>query len=202
MFRASARNRPKPDNFTVVEITCEVHPIRKAVNMKSTLDFKAPVGWQCQQPRTKIYVDLENACGGSGLVAQNQALVRKKIQMFTDQFASQVTYSVGPSALQDCPNLVWDWGFARFLPGRGLDGADLALLAAIQSDRFRANVDSLILVSGDHIFAETIETLKSAGITTTVVAQSRSLSNQLRIAATRVHYLPDTEQQFTERKSA
>ena len=183
-------------------MTCEVHPIRKAVNMKTTLDFKAPVGWQCQQPRTKIYVDLENACGGSGFVAQNQALVRKKIQMFTDQFASQVTYSVGPSALQDCPNLVWDWGFARFLPGRGLDGADLALLAAIQSDRFRANVDSLILVSGDHIFAEAVLELKSTGISTTVIAQSRSLSNQLRIAATRIHYLPDTEQQLIERKSA
>lgn len=170
--------------------------------MKNSLDFKAPVGWQCQQPRTKIYVDLENACGGSALVAQNQTVVRKMIQMFAEQFASQVTYSVGPSALQDCPSLVWDWGFARFLPGRGLDGADLALLSAIQSDRFRPNIDNLILVSGDHIFAETVSELKSAGISTTVVAQSRSLSNQLRIAATRVHYLPETEQQLTERKSA
>jgi hypothetical protein len=170
--------------------------------MRSVLDFKAPVGWQCQQPRTKIYVDLENACGGSALVAQNQTSVRKKIQLFAEQFASQVTYSVGPSALQDCRSLVWDWGFARFLPGRGLDGADLALLSAIQSDRFRPNIDTLILVSGDHIFAETVLELKSAGIPTTVVAQSRSLSNQLRIAATRVHYLPETEQQLTERKSA
>jgi len=170
--------------------------------MKNTLDFKAPVGWQCEQPRTKIYVDLENACGGSNLVAKNQRVVKKRIQMFTDQFASQVTYSVGPSALQDCPSLIWDWEFARFLPGRGLDGADLALLSAIQSDRFRANIDSLILVSGDHIFAETVEALKSTGIATTVVTQRQSLSNQLRIAATRIHYLPDTEQQLIERKSS
>ena len=183
-------------------MNCEVQTFRKDECMKNTLDFKAPVGWQCQQPRTKIYVDLENACGGSSLVAQNQKLVKQKINMFTNQFVSQVTYSVGPLALQNSPSLIWDWGFARFLPGHGLDGADLALLSAIRSDRFRANVDHLILVSGDHIFAETLEALKLAGISTTVVAQYSSLSHQLRKAATHIHYLPNTEQLLMERKSA
>ena len=170
--------------------------------MSNVLNFKAPVGWQCQQPRTKIYVDLENACGGSSLVAKNQALVRQRITMFSDRFASQVTYSVGPLALQGCPNLFWDWEFARFLPGKGIDGADLALLSAIQSERFRPDIDRLILVSGDHIFAEAVEELKSAGILTTVVTHRQSLSNQLRIAATHIQYLHDTEQLLMERKSA
>ncbi len=170
--------------------------------MRNVLDFKASVGWQCQQPRTKIYVDLENACGGSNLVAQNQKVVKQKIHMFTNQFASQATYSVGPLALQNSPSLIWDWEFARFVPGRGLDGADLALLSAIQSDRFRANVDNLILVSGDHIFAETVKALKLSGIATTVVARHSSLSNQLRKAATHIHYLPNTEQLLMERNSA
>ena len=80
--------------------------------------------------------------------------------------------------------------------------ADLALLSAIQSERFRPDIDRLILVSGDHIFAEVVEELKSAGISTTVVTHRQSLSNQLRIAATHIQYLPDTEQLLMERKSA
>ena len=169
--------------------------------MKNYLDFNAPVGWQCQQPRTKIYIDLENACGGSRLVKSNQEWVRQRIQNFTYQHACLVTYSVGPTALQSCPNLIWDWAFARFLPARGIDGADLALLSAIQNEPFRLGLDSLTLVSGDHIFSEIVEQLKSTGIRTTVVAQRQSLSSRLRFAATDISYLPETQQQFIERKS-
>ena len=170
--------------------------------MKYSVNFEAPVGWHSQAKRVKVYVDLENACGGSLMVRDYQKCIRQSILDMRQCCTTQVTYSVGPNAISSCPELIWDWGFARFLPARGVDGADLALLAAIQNEPFRVNFDSLVLISGDHIFTNEISHLNSIGISTTVIAQKLSLSNQLRRVAAKVQYLPEFNSPVTERRTA
>ena len=170
--------------------------------MKQSVNFGAPIGWQSQAKRVKVYVDLENACGGSLMVRDYQKFIRQSILDMRQCYTTQVTYSVGPNAISSCPELIWDWGFARFLPARGIDGADLALLAAIQNEPFRVNFDSLVLVSGDHIFTNEISHLNSIGISTTVIAQRLSLSNQLRKVAAKVQFLPEFNSPVTERRTA
>lgn len=170
--------------------------------MKEMINFEAPIGWRSQSKRVKVYVDLENACGGSLLVRDYEKLIRRSILEIRECCTTQVTYSVGPTAISNCPELIWNWGFARFLPGRGIDGADLALLAAIQNEPFRANYDSLVLVSGDHIFADEISHLNSTGVSTTVIAHEFSLSSQLRKVASKVQYLPEFNSPIAERRIA
>lgn len=170
--------------------------------MDGKLNFKAPTGWQCRQKRVKVYVDLENACGGSLAVRENQEAIRQLILGFRDQYVAQVTFSVGPMALSNCPNLIWDWSFARFVPGRGLNGADLALLDAIENEPFQENIDSLILVSGDHIFADLIMQLEVFGISTTVISQRHALSSQLRKVASNIQYLPENQTIIIPRRTA
>ena len=170
--------------------------------MRETINFGAPIGWHSQTKRVKVYVDLENACGGSLLVRDYEKSIRRSILDIRQCCTTQVTYSVGPTAITSCPELIWDWGFARFLPGRGIDGADLALLAAIQNEPFRVSFDSLVLVSGDHIFADEISRLNSIGVSTTVISHKLSLSSQLRKAATKVQYLPEFKSPITERRTA
>jgi len=167
------------------------------------IDFCAPSGFYGHSNRRlKVFVDLENACGGSIQVRQNQKQIQHTILQIRECFTTQVTYSVGPNAINTCPELIWDWSFARFLPARGIDGADLALLAAIKSEPFRQGMDKLILVSGDHIFADEVSALTAIGIHTTVISQKHALSTQLLKAAIDIQYLPEFYQPETERRTA
>ena len=166
------------------------------------IDFQAAVGMVCHEPLVKVFVDLENACGGSACVAQHHQRVKQTILDITSQSRIQITYSVGPSAMSTCPDLLWQWNHARFVPGRGLNGADLALLDAIQATRFRGGLDRMVLVSGDHIFAEDLARLQREGIHTTVVSQPMSLSRQLALSAQSIQFLPQMNLSSDERQSA
>ena len=161
--------------------------------MKDKVNFSAPAGWRCDQRRKKIYVDLENGSGGSSAVCANQEFIRQLVLRLREQYSAQVTFSVGPTALSSCPNLIWDWSFARFIPGRGLDGADLALLGAIQNEPFHETTDSLILISGD---------LELMGIPTTVISHRHALSNQLKKVASNIQYLPEFQTLLVPRRTA
>lgn len=161
--------------------------------MSGKVNFKALTGWQCQRTSVKVYVDLENACGGSLAVRENQESIRQMVLRLRDQHTALVTCSVGPMAIESCPSLPWDWGFGRFIQGRGIDGADLALIGAIQNEPFQENIDSVILVSGDHIFADAIKQLEEFGISTTVISLRDALSNQLKKVASHIQYLPENQ---------
>ena len=170
--------------------------------MNGRVNFKALTGWQCQRTSVKVYVDLENACGGSHAVCDNHESIRQMVLGLKDQFAAQVTYSVGRTALLSCPTLPWDWSFGRFILGRGIDGADLALIGAIENEPFEENIDSLILVSGDHIFADPIKQLEEFGISTTVISLRDALSSQLRKVASTIQYLPEHQTLVIPRRTA
>ena len=170
--------------------------------MKGTINFRASVGMTSEQPLVKVFVDLENACGGSECVAKHHQVVKQNLLDFASRRRAQITFSVGPSAMGSCSDILWQWSFARFVPGRGLDGADLALVEAIRTTRFRAGIDSVVLVSGDHIFVDEINRLRSEGIHTTVISQPQSLSKQLALSAQSVQFLPQMNLSTDERQSA
>ena len=137
-----------------------------------------------------VFVDLENSCGGSEYVVNFHREVRKAISMLSDPKKTRVIFSTGPRALELAPNLLWEWGSARYIFGHGIDGADNSLIRAMISEPSIRRANRVILVSGDHIFADLIEKLTRAGVHTTVVAQPAALSSKLRLAANQVAYLP------------
>jgi hypothetical protein len=84
----------------------------------------------------------------------------------------------------------------RLLLRSGPDGADHALLDVLDREDIERRFASLVLASGDGIFAERVAHLTSTGISVTVVARRWSLSPRLQLASTRVIFfepitLPD-----------
>lgn len=84
----------------------------------------------------------------------------------------------------------------RLLLRSGPDGADHALIDVLDHENVQHRFASLVLASGDGIFAEHVAALTSLGIPVTVVARRGSLNPRLELASTRVIFfepvtLPD-----------
>jgi len=145
------------------------------------------------EERVVVIVDLENACGGSAFVPIHQRQVYEIVRRLHMGSPPLIVYSTGPLALQKSPNLLWEWGAARFVHGFGLDGADLALVRVMREEPIASRSNRVYLVSGDHAFTEPVEELSRQGIPTTVVANPQRLSRRLSVVADEVRWLPDFE---------
>jgi hypothetical protein len=146
-----------------------------------------------QIERTIVIVDLENACGGSHMVPAFHKAVHQALNRLVGVTPHLIVYSTGPKAVGDSPDLwfVWNGSGARFVQGRGLDGADNALIDVIKKEPVASRSSRLVLVSGDHAFADSVAELRSKGLRTTVVSRPGSLSNELRQQADQVCWLPE-----------
>jgi len=75
------------------------------------------------------------------------------------------------------------WPGARLLVGHGPDGADRALLGALESERLELRFERIVLASGDGIFSDTVARLRGARREVTVVGREGSIARRLRLAA-------------------
>jgi hypothetical protein len=91
-------------------------------------------------------------------------------------------------------NATLGWPRARYLVRSGPNGTDLALLDVIRHENITVRFTHVVIGSGDGAFAAAAASLTAADTTVTVVSRRQSLSNRLRIAATEVVFIDDTEQ--------
>ena len=133
-----------------------------------------------QIERTIVITDLENACGGSHMVPTLHKVVHQAINCLVGVAPHFLIYSTGPKAMWECPDIwfTWNGSGARFVQGRGLDGADNALIDVIRNEPVASRSSRLVLVSGDHAFAGP-------------VARPGSLSRELFLQADQVCWLPE-----------
>jgi hypothetical protein len=80
----------------------------------------------------------------------------------------------------------WGWPDARWLVRSGENGADHALLDVLIYERVEQRFETVVVASGDGVFADTVARLGGLGVTVTVVARPGSLSRRLRMAARHV----------------
>ncbi|MGP5623196.1 NYN domain-containing protein [Candidatus Corynebacterium faecigallinarum] len=143
-------------------------------------------------PRSIHFLDLENLCDHAVLTEQ---LVEDTLADYirtvgigdSDQViiaTNSHNAAVGYLAANRMLN-------ARFLPpGTGRDAADLALIDAIDHTPNLNSFATVVIGSGDHIFAFALARLATHGITATAVSRVRALSAQVRLAAHSVIRLP------------
>lgn len=81
------------------------------------------------------------------------------------------------------------WPGTRILARSGPDGADLALLEVLTTERIDERFDEVVLVSGDGIFSEAVASLGRAGVKVTVVALTGHCSKRLRMASSGTVFL-------------
>jgi hypothetical protein len=138
--------------------------------------------------RTLHLLDIENLVGGSRHsrdIAVVSAAYRRTAPV---RDGDLVIVAAGRTIGIDA----WlEWPHAQKLLGRGLNGADCALLAEVH-DRLRVpeRFDRVVVGSGDGIFASVMSSLRSLGIVTGVVAPRCRLSWKLRRVA---HFVRDLD---------
>lgn len=134
-------------------------------------------------------VDLENLAGGSDASAE---LVEETVAAY------RAAASVGPVDLvivASGTRLALDaglaWPGARLVVGRGLDGADRALLAEMADSVWVAtHFDRVVLGSGDGIFSDALASIRARGVATGLVIRAGHFSWKLQQHAAFVRALP------------
>jgi len=84
----------------------------------------------------------------------------------------------------------WAWPAARRIVKSGPDGADLALLRAVDAEDICARFTRIVIASGDGIFADLAIELTDMGTEVIVVARRGSISIRLAESASRTVVLP------------
>lgn len=79
---------------------------------------------------------------------------------------------------------------AKIVTGKGKDGADQALIEAIDASHAANRYSELCIVSGDHAFCEVAHAARKAGLSVRVVAPHAGLSTALRVYADTAVVLP------------
>lgn len=139
--------------------------------------------------RQLVLVDIENLVGGACLSA---AAVRsaKKGLVATGQIGAKAHVVIGTSHI-GLVQVGSNWDGVRYVVRSGRDGADLALLDVMAED-VAHRFESVVLASGDRIFAPAVADLAAAGVMTTVIGRRGHIARALHQAAARVIYLDHT----------
>ena len=140
-------------------------------------------------PRTLAVIDIENLCGGSEHVDRWQQYVHYLYEHYTSGISMPII-ATGSHAATCAKNLWWTWRNARRLVRSGIDGADNALVDAL-NEPLAHNVDHIEIWSGDHAFTDIARQFTRNGIPVTVHAPPHGIARSLEHVATRVHHLTE-----------
>jgi hypothetical protein len=131
-------------------------------------------------------VDIENITGGACLT---DAAVRSAKQALagTGQIGEADHVVIGTSHI-GLVQVGSNWDGVRYVVRSGRDGADLALLNVL-GENVAARFESIVLASGDGIFAPAVAALAAAGVPTTVIGWWGHVSRSLQLVASQIVYL-------------
>lgn len=140
--------------------------------------------------RKIVLIDLENMLFGDH-EGQGQAQNRSKEILGLAQARRP-----GDNIIVGCnPQLVFlaaeTFPGSQIVTGKGKDGADMALIEALDLGRAIERYDELVIVSGDHLFCEVAHPARKAGLPVRIVAPHAGLSTALRVFADTAVFLPD-----------
>lgn len=87
------------------------------------------------------------------------------------------------------PVVAFEFPGARHLWRSGRDGGDLALMDVLENEHVDERYRSVVICSGDGIFAEAAAWLAGRGVGVTVIGLHGHLAARLQLAAREVQYL-------------
>lgn len=150
------------------------------VHMKNTGDPR-------KAGRHLILVDIENLAGTPSPTSDEIDGVVQALRTVVPGFdADQKIVAYSHHSARTVPFV---FPSARHLWRSGPDGADLALLEVLETERVDERFERVTLCSGDGIFASVAARLGGAGVDLTAVSLSGSLAARLQLAARHVTLL-------------
>lgn len=157
--------------------------------MKNSEAFRGRRADWAPEGRKLHLVDIENLCGGSHI---DDRMVPVKM----DEYDVAAGVDEVDHMIMACsPQLVLPSKSCRrgaqVLVGRGVDGADDALLSAVAVEDIARRFDEVVIASGDHIFRTLAIALRLSGVAVTVVSRASALAGDLAAVAGKVVYMSE-----------
>lgn len=138
--------------------------------------------------RRLVVVDIQNVLGGAVMAVEEAAQAYRSVQEAAGLREGEQVVIAASHIDAMAAGLGWP-GQPRLLVRSGKDGADLALLDVLTTERVEERFDEVVLVSGDGILTDAVAALGRAGVAVTVVAHSDGCSKRLRMAASHTVFL-------------
>lgn len=140
-------------------------------------------------PRRLFVIDIENLCG-KPVIEESDV---KAVQRFVNEALSLSTNDlvvIGTSHTNNFVSAGVAWKGVRQVFKPGHDGADLALLAAINEYNVET-FEEIVIMSGDGIFADAVDEIAARSVIVTVMSIGRCLSKKLGEAASLVRFVDE-----------
>jgi hypothetical protein len=140
-----------------------------------------------RSPRRLHLIDLENLAGGPRFSPVEALSIERTYRSIVgigprDLVVVSTSHVAAPAS--------WEaFASARRLMRSGRDGADLELLSVVANERVSTRFSSVVVASGDRIFAEPCAQLQQRGCLVTVASKRCSLSRCLAFAVRDIIYL-------------
>lgn len=133
--------------------------------------------------RTLHILDIENLCTGSARIPEfKENVVGTYRRIAGVEEKDHVVVGVGPAGFLHAADA---FPGCRLVIGRGLDGADLALLKVLEDvDWIAQRFDRVVIGSGDGCFSPVVKHLRSLGLLVAVIARAGAISLRLANAST------------------
>lgn len=136
-------------------------------------------------------LDVENGIG-SGQVSQDDVHTLHGIYWNSVRPDAGAQFVGATSSAPGLVQAALGWGPGpRWIHEDGPDGADHCLLEELAHPKTLERFTHIFLLSGDHIFTETVAHMVASGVHVTVVSRPTALNFHLRRAASSVVYLPE-----------
>jgi hypothetical protein len=139
-----------------------------------------------------MIVDIENALSKPNFTTRDARMIRKFLTE-TVSLKDHEQVTIGTSHI-NAFETTRAWSNARVRYRSGPNGADLVLLDVLTNEGIEERFDEVVLVSGDGIFTDQVNRLRSLGINVTLVAPANGCATRLRLRATSsLRYSPPWE---------
>lgn len=176
--------------------SCKGFHIEKVFSRKPTVPAPEPVPSNAflasleTRKRRYFLVDIENLTGGAKISASEALKLWKVIKQQAPGVAphDHVVFGASRGVFHKYRNAFAGQGIKWVIGDNAKDGADLALLSAVDIHRVSKDFQELVIVSGDHIFAPLARRAAQKGLTVHVITaaakgQKSSLSRELKDAS-------------------
>ncbi len=142
------------------------------------------------RPRILVLADVENLVRTASPACSEVVQVRQDVYSLLNDFIDAEVMTIVGASHHAAAAVRFGWSEGRHHWRSGCDGADLAILQALDETQVAGRFDAVVFASGDGIFAEAASRVAALGPRVIVVAQPEALSRRLRFAAHEVRVLP------------
>ena len=143
---------------------------------------------ELQTSRTLCLVDIENLAGRP--TGPTDSDVRTIADVLYRAFSHNELHLVVACAHRNARSVWFNWPEARRLVRSGPDGADLCLLGVLAEENVENRFDTVVIASGDGIFAKEANRLAADGVRVVAAIGRGLMSQTLRRAVSVVVRLP------------